>query len=146
MTGPDDARALLARTPLLVRRGPYALGAWAPGQASAVYQGILRARAAESLVITDEKEVTALVPQAALAELPPPRSVERDFALLTLDLTLAWDVVGVLAAVTAELAAAAIPVGAAAAFSRDHVFVPAARLDEALAALATTCGGVRILG
>lgn len=142
----SDARALLAATPLVARRGPFALAAWAPAQVSAVCQGLLRCRTAHGLVILDEREASALLPEAALLEMPPPRQVQRGWALITLDQPMAWDVTGVLAAVSGALAAAGIPLGAAAAFSRDHLYVPAGRLDEALAALRPLCAEVRVLG
>lgn len=137
------ARELLAATPLLVRRGPYALGAWGPAQASAVGAALLRRPGDLLLWMRDDREVTALCRHAALADLPPPREVQRDFCVLTLDHPMAWDVVGVLAAVTAALAAAGIPAGALAAYSRDHLLVPAAGLADAVAALSPLCAGVR---
>ena len=146
MSAGTDARALaelLARTPLVVRRGPYAMGCWARAQASAVGSGLLRARSDVALHFVDDLEVTALVREAALAELPPPRGVQRGFSIVTLDTVMAWDLTGVLAAVTAPLAAAGIPLGAVTAYSRDHVLVPWDRLDEALAALSPLCGPVR---
>ena len=142
----SDARDLLARTPLLVHRGPYVLAAWAPAQISAVCQGLLRCRTARGLVILDELEASALLPESALIDMPPARHVQRGFALITLGQPMEWNVTGVLAAVSAALAQAGVPLGAAAAFSRDHLFVPVDRLDEALAALAPLCAEVRVLG
>ena len=86
-----------------------------------------------------------IVRNVATADLPPPRSVQRGWSLITLDAVMAWDVTGVLAAVTAPLAAAGIPIAAVTAFSRDHLLVPWDRLDDALAALAGLCGQVRFL-
>ena len=143
---PDPPRALaelLAATPLTVRRGPYALGAWNRAQASAVSSGLLRARTDIALHVTDDLEVTALLREAALSELPPPRSIQKGWSVITLDAVMGWDLTGILAAVTAPLAAAGIPVAAVTAFSRDHVLVQSERLDEALAALAGLCGQVR---
>ena len=139
------ATELLARTPLLVRRGPYVLAAWAPAQISAVCQGLLRCRTATGFVILDELEATALLPEHALLEMPPARHVQRGFALITLGTTMEWNVTGVLAALSTALAAAGVPLGAAAAFSRDHLFVAADRLDDALAALKPLCAEVRVL-
>ena len=121
-----DAEELLRRAPVRVDEGPYALVAWTPG-----------APAPEDafLVVRDDKETTALVREAEHDDLPAPERVERGWALLTLDLPMEWDVVGVLALVTARLAARGIPVGAVSAFSRDHLLVRADRVEEALAAL-----------
>src|SRR5262249_5702094 len=140
-----DAAELLARTPLLVRRGPYVLAAWMPAQISAVCQGLLRCRTSHGFVVLDEVEASALLPEHALLEMPPPRHVQRGFALITLGQSMEWNVTGVLAAVSAALAEARVPLGAAAAFSRDHLFVPADRLDDALAALQPLCAEVRVL-
>ena len=141
----SDAAELLARTPLLVRRGPYVLASWMPAQISAVCQGLLRCRTSHGLVVLDELEASALLPEHALLEMPPPRNVQRNFALITLGQPMPWNVTGVLAAVAAALAEAQVPLGAAAAFSRDHLFVPADRLEDALAALAPLCAEVRVL-
>ena len=140
-----SAAELLARTPLLVRRGPYVLAAWAPSQISAVCQGLLRCRTTHGVVILDELEASALLPEHALLEMPPPRHAQRGFALITLGMPIEWNVTGVLAALSTALAEAGVPLGAAAAFSRDHLFVPANRLDEALAALQPLCAEVRVL-
>ena len=130
-----DPRELLASTPLIVDTRPHALGAWRHDQAAAIYAGIRRAERQTTFVISDDREVSALLRESYLEELPAPVSVERGWAVLTLDLTMAWDVVGILALVTGALAARGVPVGAVTAFSRDHVLVPVARVDDALAAL-----------
>lgn len=141
----EAGRALLARTPLVVRRGPYALAAWAPSQISAVCQGLLRARAEHGVVILDEREASAFLPESALAEMPPARSLERGWALLTLDETLPWETVGILAALASALARAGVPLGVAAAFSRDHIYMHLDHVDTALAALRPLVGEIRIL-
>jgi hypothetical protein len=149
VSGSDPAavRALLARTPLVVRRGPFALGSWPTAQLpllSALLPAVAaRADGAPCLWCVDDLELTALLPERALAELPPPQRVERGWCVLTLDTVMAWDVTGVLAAVAGALAAAGVPLGAVTAFSRDHLLVPSARLPDALAALAGLCGSVR---
>lgn len=140
-----DAAALLATTPLVARRGPFALAAWAPAQVSAVCQGLLRCRTAHGLVVLDEREASALLPEHALLDMPPARHVQRGWSLITLDQPMEWNVTGILAAVSTALAQAGIPLGAAAAFSRDHLFVPSERLDDALSALRPLCAEVRVL-
>jgi hypothetical protein len=140
-----DLARRLAATPLLVRRGPFTLAAWPTARASAVSSGLLRTRDDVWLCLRDELEVTALLRDRALAELPAPLRSQRGWSLITLDATLDWDLVGVLAAVTAPLAAAGIPIAAWAAFSRDHLLVPYDRLDDALAALAGSCGPPKLV-
>lgn len=56
----------------------------------------------------------------------------------------ALDAVGFLAAVSTELAAAGISANAVAAFHHDHLFVPAARADEAMAVLLTMADTARL--
>lgn len=143
MDHPNDVDELLRQTTLVVRRGPYALGAWLPTQISAVYAGLLRAQNCDfHVALLDEREATALILEKYLFELPPARRIEKGWAVVTLDVDLAWDVVGVLAAISAHLAAAGVPTGALAAFSRDHFLIRGDRLDEALAALEAVCGDV----
>jgi hypothetical protein len=130
---PEDAVSILRQTPLVVRRGPFALCAWPRGESLPPL----------FFTVRDDRETTALVLEADLAALPAPERVQPGFAVVTLDLPMDWGVVGVLARVSGALAAAGIPLGALAAFSRDHLLVPASRVDEALAALADVCGEVR---
>lgn len=60
--------------------------------------------------------------------------------LITLTVHSSLDAVGFLAAITADLAAAGISVNAVSAFHHDHLFVPADRADEAMAALQDMSG------
>jgi hypothetical protein len=127
-----DAREILRRTPLRVHEGPFALAAWEIGTELPRLEGF-------GFVVCDGWETTALVLEEDLGRFPEPERIERGFSVLTLDAPMAWDVVGVLALVTEALAAAGIPAGACAAFRRDHLLVPAARLEEALTALRPLC-------
>ena len=61
--------------------------------------------------------------------------VETGFRLVTLNVELAWNVVGFLALVTEILAAEGVSVGALAAFSRDHLLVKQDDLARVLRAL-----------
>ena len=140
-----DARELLSRTPLIARRGPYTLGSWPIAQASAVAAGMLRSAPGIWWLVVDEHEVTALVADSALSELPPARRSEPGWSVITLDLSMDWDVTGVIAAVSDSLARAGIPLGAVAAYSRDHLLVPGNRLELALATLSKLCADVRVL-
>lgn len=140
-----SASSILSASRLVVHKGPYALGSWEPARLSAVFAGVLRARCATCMVMRDDLEVTALVDESALPELPPPRRVEGRWALLTLDTIMAWDVIGVLAEITRALAAAGIPAGAIAAFSRDHLLVQTEHLDDALKSLAKICKSVDLV-
>jgi len=141
-----SATKLLESSALVVRKGPFALGSWDPERLSAVFAGVLRARCPTAMVMCDDLEVTALISESALIELPPPLQVEGPWALLTLDTVVAWDVVGVLAKVTRVLAAAGVPAGAVSAYSRDHFLVQVEHLDVALEKLSTVCKTVTVIG
>ena len=60
---------------------------------------------------------------------------------ITLTVHSALDAVGFLAAVTATLAAAGISTNAVAAYHHDHLFVPEARAEEAVALLEAMAAG-----
>lgn len=60
--------------------------------------------------------------------------------LITLTVHSALDAIGFLAAITTRLAEAGISVNAVSAFHHDHLFVPADRVDDAMAALQTLSG------
>jgi uncharacterized protein len=62
-------------------------------------------------------------------------ATSRAFRLITLEVHSSLDAVGFLAAVTAKLAGAGIPCNAVSAFFHDHLFVPAADAERALALL-----------
>jgi hypothetical protein len=57
--------------------------------------------------------------------------------MITLEIHSSLDAVGFLAAITARLAAADIPVNPVSGFHHDHLFVPEERAEEALAILLT---------
>lgn len=90
-------------------------------------------------LIADKDEVTLLIPDEALARmrarLRQALASEHAYRLITLDLPLEPDLVGLLARLAEALAAADIPILAFAAFSRDHILVPASKFDKAMRAL-----------
>jgi hypothetical protein len=139
----SDVAALLRQTPLLARRGPWSLASWPVRQASAVAAGLLAGEGDVRLLMIDEREVTGLCRTERLSRLPPPQHCQHGWSLLTLDQPMDWALTGVLAAVSAALARAEIPIGALTAYARDHVLVPHERLEQALAALADVCGPAR---
>jgi hypothetical protein len=75
-------------------------------------------------VIREDEGTTAIVPDPA-----------GDFARLTLTVHSALDGVGLTAAVAGALAERGIACNVVAGFHHDHLFVPWARADEALAIL-----------
>jgi len=90
------------------------------------------------MLLRDSREVTLLVEEddwRAMRHAARDARVEAGWRLVTFDVELPWDVVGYLARVTQILAAAGLPVGALAAFSRDHLLVKQDDLPAALRAL-----------
>ena len=81
-----------------------------------------------------EREGTTLVILRKEAERAGLRH-EFPSRLITLSVHSALDAIGFLAAITARLAEAGISVNAVSAFYHDHLFVPADKAKEALAAL-----------
>lgn len=61
--------------------------------------------------------------------------VEGGFRLVTLNVELAWNVIGYLARITGILAEAEISVGALSSFSRDHLLIKQDDLGKALRVL-----------
>ncbi len=90
-------------------------------------------------LIVDESEVTLIVPNDALpdfsARLRDHEIGKTPYRLLTFDVALEPELVGFMARVSAALAAAGVPIFPFAAYTRDHILVPAEKLDDAVAAL-----------
>ena len=90
------------------------------------------------MLLRDAYEVTLLVEEAdwqTMRHAAREARVEGSFRLVTLNIELAWNVVGYLARVTEILAAEGIPVGVLSAFSRDHLLVRQDDLGRALRVL-----------
>ncbi|MDT5158294.1 MAG: uncharacterized protein QOH51_2651 [Acidobacteriota bacterium] len=89
-------------------------------------------------LLRDRFEVTLLLEEAdwrSMRHAARDARVESGFRLVTLDIELAWNVVGFLARVTEILSGAGIPVGALSAFSRDHLLIKQDDLGKALRVL-----------
>lgn len=90
------------------------------------------------MLLRDAYEVTLLLEEEdwrAMRHAARDAKVEEGFRLLTFNVELQWDVVGFLARVAEIMATEGIPVGALAAFSRDHLLVKQDDLARALRAL-----------
>ena len=97
-------------------------------------------------VVREGDETTLLIPQArldAVLALHPGARVERDLVWIRFLAPMGWEVVGFLARVTSELAAAGVPLGAVCGFSRDHLFVAADHLARATEVLTRLFGPPR---
>ena len=90
-------------------------------------------------MIVDKDEITLLLPDTARADfrarLRQAQASEQAYRLITLDVPLEPDLVGLIARLAAALAAVDIPILAFAAYSRDHLLVPAEDFDKAKRAL-----------
>ncbi len=90
------------------------------------------------MIMRDEYEVTLLLDETdwrAMRHAARDAKVESGFRFVTLDIELAWNVVGFLAHVTTILANENISVGAISAFSRDHLLIKQNDLGKALKVL-----------
>jgi hypothetical protein len=95
------------------------------------------------MLLRDDRETTLLLEEADWLKMQhavPGARVESNFRLVTLDIELAWNIVGFLAHVTQILAEAEISVGALSAFSRDHLLIKQDDLGKALRALSPHIG------
>ena len=89
-------------------------------------------------LIREGGETTLLVrdehARELLARHPGARAL-RDLCWIRFRLPMTWELVGFLALVTGRLAEAGVPLGAVCGFSRDHLFVARAHLQQALEVL-----------
>ena len=95
------------------------------------------------MILRDQHEVTLLIEEddwRRIRHAARDAKVESGFRLLTLDIALAWNVVGFMARVTELLAAAGISLGAVTAFSRDHLLIKQDDLAKALRVLGEHVG------
>jgi len=123
-----------------VERGSFALLGFAEAPVAADLEAL---GAGPGQVVREGGETTLLLPCSALAEAlarHPGASVECDLAWVRFRSPMDWGVVGFLARVTGELAAAGIPLGAVCGFSRDHLFVARGHLPRARDVLARLFG------
>lgn len=92
-----------------------------------------------TVLIADKDEVTLVVPHEAVEEFTPrlrDHTVSAStYRLITIDVVLEADTIGFMAAISTALAAAGVPIFPFAAFSRDHLLVPADQFDTALVTL-----------
>ena len=85
------------------------------------------------LMFVEQEGITLVLKQSQADALG--LNYEFPCRMITLGTTSSLDAVGLIAAVTKRLAEAGISTNPVAGFHHDHLFVPAARADEALAAL-----------
>jgi hypothetical protein len=90
-------------------------------------------------LIVDKNEVSLVIPADALPDfikrLPGHSAAQQAYRLITFDLELDLALVGFMARVSRALAEAGVSILPLAAYSRDHILVPAAQFDIAMSAL-----------
>ncbi|MDE0609889.1 MAG: ACT domain-containing protein [Anaerolineaceae bacterium] len=90
-------------------------------------------------MVVDSREVSLILPAAAVenfrARLPDADVADEICKLISIDVVMEPELTGLVAAVSAALADAGIPLLPFASFSRDHLLVMAKHADEALAVL-----------
>jgi len=87
-------------------------------------------------VIQDGKEITVVADQSKI-RLEDVIEVEKDWKILTLDVVLPFDTIGVTAKISDALAKAKVSMLLISAFSRDHFLVKEKDLEKAKEALRT---------
>lgn len=123
MTAEKDLETLLASMQPDLRPGVFAF--------MTVPEGMALPAGLAPVMVFHEKEGTTLIVDrhAALEE---GHDVVFPSRMITLAIHSSLDAVGFLAAVTARLAAAGMPVNPVAGYHHDHLFVPEDRAEEAL--------------
>lgn len=111
-----------------------------PANAITLAAGIVAEAASPfTSIIADKDEVSLVLPlevcQAFERRLSLAAISDLNYRMLTFDVVLEPNLVGFLALIIDKLAEAQVPVLAFAAYSRDHIFVPAGRFDDAIAAV-----------
>jgi len=96
-------------------------------------------------LIVDKDEVSLVIPADALTDfaqrLPNHKTANKLYRLITFDIPLDLTLVGFMARVSQALAEANVSILPFAAFTRDHILVPADQFDIAIAALETLKSG-----
>ncbi len=90
-------------------------------------------------ILVDKDEVTLMIPADALNDfgkrLPGHITTDTRYRLITVDVALEPTLVGFMAHISRALADVGIPIFPYAAYTRDHIFVPANQVDEAIGTL-----------
>ena len=90
------------------------------------------------MILMDQWEVTLLLDETDMRNIRPGlggAKVQNDFRLLSLDLPMGFEEVGVMAELSGALASSGVPILAVSAFTRDHLLIKQEHLALALVAL-----------
>jgi hypothetical protein len=90
-------------------------------------------------LIVDKDEVTLIIPAEAWDDfqqrLPKHQLMEQTYRLITFDAVLDPSLIGFMARISQTLTEVKVSILPVAAYSRDHIFVPAQQFDIAMSAL-----------
>lgn len=129
----------LAQAKFITDEQDYVLVRLHPRAITAAAGVIAEVGAPFTALLIDQEEITLVLPAFALPDigdrLPGHQLSTQPYRLLTLDVVLEPELVGFMAAVSRALSDAGVSLLAFAAFSRDHLLVPAAQFSAALSAL-----------
>ena len=131
MPGETDLTVLLKSLRPLLREGEFVFVTVSEGPEACAERhpiGIFHEDEGVTLILPREQAQAAALPYSSV------------FRMITLSVHSSLDAVGFLAAITAKLARHGISVNPISAYYHDHLFVPAARADEAMALLAELAG------
>lgn len=135
--------AILRGRPWRVRPEHFALVGLPPSAYPAAAGLLAELRAPFTQLIAEPDIITLLLPaeawQAQEAALPPAQ-FEQPFRIISFDVDLPPDLVGFLAAASAALAAAGVPILAVCGYTKDHIAVREQHLAATLAALEALAG------
>ncbi len=139
MSQMSDLDDVLRRTRLLTDDHLYAFIRLPNSEFSATLTALSDLSAPFSVFIFDQHETTVVCPADGWLHVVDccPSAVREgtDFRLITFDLVLPPTLIGYMARISAVLAAAQVPIFPFAAFSRDHILVPASQFQVAWDAL-----------
>jgi len=134
----ERTRALWARTRLHVWPEWYRLVSFPPTQAAAAATLLATSAGHFCALVLEQDEMSLTVAEEVWRKSPlrgEARAEVGPLRAITFSLALDLEVVGYLAPAAARLAAAGISIVPQCAASRDHVLVPAHRLDDAVRVL-----------
>ncbi|MBZ0279648.1 MAG: ACT domain-containing protein [Anaerolineae bacterium] len=136
---------VLAQTKLYTDETDYAV-LHLPATAIMVAAGII-AEISEPFctLVVDKNEVTLIIPNEAIGDfakrLHKHDTAEKLYRLITLDIELDMDLIGFMARISTALASNGVSILPIAAFSRDHILVPAPQFSIAMQTLEKLISG-----
>lgn len=132
-------REALQRTTLYTDGDLYVFGQMPAGAVTDATNVIAELPDPFTALLIDKDEITLVLPlhawETLAARVPGAVRGREDYRLITFDSVLPPTLFGYMARISAALAAAGVPIFPFAAYSRDHMLVPASQFDQAWATL-----------